>query len=192
MFEHRVYPFQNNPRPDKPESENLYARQYNTALGQFKAALRQGKIFRLTRKVMRRRSCLYDLNTLKSDLHVRGSFYAGIRVVSIHSIIGSEGRTADFDMDFHPVNENARQRWLGVAIAYLSRLPLPPVQLIQIGEAYFVRDGHHRLSVARAFGQIAVDAEVITWNAASPFPWESPAYISNKTLLNNTDLLQAQ
>ncbi|HSB02581.1 MAG TPA: hypothetical protein VLE49_18165 [Anaerolineales bacterium] len=179
MFENRMNPFQNIQLPDQAGSGNIYARQYNTALSQFNATLLQGKIFRLTRKALSRRSYLYDLNVLKSDLHVRGSFYAGIRVVSIRSIIGSEGRTADFDMDFHPVNESARQRWIGLAIAYLSRLPLPPIQLIQAGDAYFVRDGHHRLSVSRAFGQMAMDAEVITWKAAPPFPWQPNAAQAN-------------
>jgi hypothetical protein len=84
---------------------------------------------------------------------VHGSFYTGVRVVPISAIIGSEGRTADFDMDFHPLNEGARERWVSMAIAYLACLALPPVQLIQIGEAYFVRDGHHSISVSRALGR---------------------------------------
>lgn len=172
MFDNRMDPFQNayllNPRG----SGNMHARQYNTALSQFKATLFKGKIFRLAAKVLNRAQHLYDLNALKPDLHVRGSFYAGIKVVSIRSIIGSEGRTTDFDLEFHPMHEQARERWVNLAIAYLARLPLPPIQLIQVGDVYFVRDGHHRLSVSRAFGQMAMDAEVITWKAAPPFPWQ--------------------
>lgn len=126
----------------------------------------------MIRKLLHRPQRLYDLNTLKANLRLRGSSYAGIQVVPIRSIIGSEGRTADFDMDFHPISSIARERWVNMAIAYLSRLPLPAIQLIQIGDAYFVRDGHHRISVSRAFGQIAMDAEVITWKAAPPFPWQ--------------------
>jgi hypothetical protein len=150
----------------------MYARQYNTALSQFRSALFKGKIFRLKRKLVHRKQDLYDLNALKAELHVRGSFYAGIKVVPISAIIGSEGRTADFDMDFHPRSEAAKERWVNMAIAHLSRLPLPPIQLIQAGDAYFVRDGHHRISVARAFGQIAMDAEVVAWKVSPPFPWQ--------------------
>jgi hypothetical protein len=175
MLENRMNPFDAIHLPDENRSGNIYARQYNTALNQFRSALVKGRIFRLKRKVLNRKQDLYDLNALKPGLHVRGSCYSGIRVVAIDSIIGSEGRSADFDMDFHPLSEDAKERWVSIAVAHLSRLPLPPVQLIQIGDAYFVRDGHHRISVGRAFGQIAMDAEVIAWQAAPPFPWEEAA-----------------
>jgi hypothetical protein len=158
-----------------PMGENFptddHRHQFNTALNKFKSTFLKGKVFRLIQRALKRPQRLYDLNAM--NLHLRESFYAGIQVVPICSIIGSEGRTADFDMDFHPLSEAARQRWTNVAIAYLSAQPLEPVQLIQVGDAYFVRDGHHRVSVSRAFGQVAIDAEVITWKASAPFPWQS-------------------
>ena len=49
---------------------------------------------------------------------------------------------------------------------------LPPVALIQVGHLYFVRDGHHRISVARALGQETIDAEVTVWDVACPPAWE--------------------
>jgi hypothetical protein len=156
-------------------AENLHTRQYNVALNQFHSHLRKGKIARSIKRVLRRRSYLYDLDILKQTLSVRGSFYSGIQVVPIRSIIGSEGRSADFDIDFHPVSESGRERWVNMAIVHLSRIPLPPIQLIQIGDSYFVRDGHHRISISRAFGQEAMDAEVITWKASPPFPWHPEA-----------------
>jgi hypothetical protein len=124
---------------------------------------------------------------MKSGLSVRGSSYSGIQVVPIRSIIGSEGRTADFDMEFHPTSESARERWINMAIVYLSRLPLPPIQLVQIDDVYFVRDGHHRISVSRAFGQIAMDAEVVTWKASPPFPWQ-PCCVENTSLVKSLHL----
>lgn len=178
MFENRDL-FQSAHLLNSCNSENMYARQYNTALSQFKSTLLKGRIFRLAAKVFHRKSRLYDLNALKPDLHVRGSFYAGIKVVLIDAIIGSEGRITDFDMEFHPLHEKARERWVNLAIAYVARLPLPPIQLIQVGEAYFVRDGHHRLSVSQAFGQMAMDAEVIVWRACPPFPWQTAAAQAN-------------
>jgi hypothetical protein len=173
MFPNSLNSFQNIQPLSGGYSENMHARQYNAALNQFRSILRKGKVFRLKSKILSRRQYLYDLNALKPDLHLRGSSYTGIQVVSIHSIIGSEGRSADFDMGFHPLNEAARDRWVNMAMAYLARLPLPPIELIQVGSAYFVRDGHHRISVARAFGQIAMDAEVIAWKASPPFPWQA-------------------
>ena len=67
-------------------------------------------------------------------------------------------------------------------------LPLAPIQLIQVGDAYFVRDGHHRISVSRAFGQVAMDAEVITWKAQPPFPWQTNRSLERSYSLQSFDL----
>ncbi len=183
MFENRMNPFENIHLLEKHASETMYTHRYNTALNQFKLSLFKGKVFCLKSRVLHRGHDLYDLETLKPDLHVHASCYSGIKVVPIRSIIGSEGRTADFDAEFHPLNEAGRERWVNMAIAYLSFLPLPPIQLIQIGDGYFVRDGHHRISVSQAFGQLAMDAEVITWKASPPFPWQTDISLMGKTLL---------
>jgi hypothetical protein len=50
---------------------------------------------------------------------------------------------------------------------------LPPVALIQVGDVYFVKDGHHRISVARALGQVEIEAVVTVWHVAGQLPWES-------------------
>jgi uncharacterized ParB-like nuclease family protein len=52
---------------------------------------------------------------------------------------------------------------------------LPPVELVQLGDLYFVRDGHHRISVAQAMGQESIEAEVIVWQAEGLLPWEQSA-----------------
>ena len=189
MFQSNLNLYQNTQIPGSGYSENMYARQYNTALSRFRSTLAKGKLARLKKRVLQRPQYLYDLNALKPDLSLRGSCYSGIQVVPIRSIIGSEGRVADFDIDFRPINEEARERWVNMAIVYLSRLPLPPIQLIQVGDAYFVRDGHHRISVSRAFGQVAMDAEVITWKAQPPFPWQPVLEEKEKAyLLKSFDL----
>jgi hypothetical protein len=51
---------------------------------------------------------------------------------------------------------------------------LPPVVLVQVGDVYFVRDGHHRISVARALGQLDIEAEVTVWQVSGPLPWDVP------------------
>ena len=172
MFDNRINPYDSFEAPDGGSSRNVLAHRYNTALSRFKSSLFLGKISRIKNRIMHVPASLYDLNVLKPEICLRGSFYAGLQVVPICSIIGSEGKTADFDMGFHPIQESSRERWVGLAMAYLGCLPLPPVELIQIGDAYFVRDGHHRLSVSAAFGQTSIDAEVVTWQAVPPFPWQ--------------------
>lgn len=173
MFDNKMFSFQDVPGLGNNAAWNNHMQQYNAALDKFKSTLFKGNIFRLIKRVLSRPQKLYDLNALRSGLHLRGSSYSGIQVVLIRSIIGSEGRTADFDMDFNPMGDSVRERWINMALAYLSHIPLPPVQLIQVGNAYFVRDGHHRISVSRAFGQVAIDAEVIAWKASPPFPWQA-------------------
>jgi len=175
MFDIKTFSVQSVPLRSESSSGKHDAYRYHTALKKFKAVCFKGIISRLMSRVSRRPQQLYDLNALKPKLLLHGCSYSGIQVVPIHSIIGSEGRTTDFDMGFRPVDEAQRERWMTVALAYISGQPLAPVQLIQVGDAYFVRDGHHRVSVSRAFGQVAIDAEVITWKASSPFPWQVEA-----------------
>jgi len=93
----------------------------------------------------------------------KGVTDVGVRIVPISQIRGSEGRTGDFDRYFNPLQRHTEGRWLNIALARLNDVSLPPVKLIQLGEYYFVQDGHHRLSVARAFGQTDIDAEVTLW-----------------------------
>jgi hypothetical protein len=84
----------------------------------------------------------------------------GLQTVPIHQIRGSENRCRDFDAWFHPLQSRTRERWLHIAAARLRGATLPPVELIQVGNSYFVRDGHHRISVARALGEEFIEAQV--------------------------------
>jgi hypothetical protein len=60
---------------------------------------------------------------------------------------------------------------------------LPPVVLVQVGDIYFVRDGHHRISVARALGQLNIDARVTVWEVNGPLLWEATTEASNPRLI---------
>lgn len=104
---------------------------------------------------------LLDLTTEVSKRKIRSQHDAGSRTVPIKRIKGSEGRSGDFDCDFNPMQTRTFARWMSVAVARSSGETLPLVELIQLGEDYFVRDGHHRISVARALGEEYVDANVI-------------------------------
>lgn len=123
---------------------------------------------------------LLDLTTEVSGRKIRGRHYAGARTVPINRIKGSEGRSSDFDCDFNPIHTRTRDRWISVAFAHSSGLILPPVELIQVGEEYFVRDGHHRISVARAFGEKYIDAKVIVMKL-EPVSDTLPAPVEAKT-----------
>ncbi len=90
-----------------------------------------------------------------------GQHDAGMQTVSISQIRGTEGRGHDFDRVFHPLNEETRHRWLSIYRAHMDGVSLPAVELIRVGQEYYVRDGHHRISVARMLGQQFIDARVV-------------------------------
>lgn len=95
--------------------------------------------------------------------------------VPIDRIRGSNGsRCCDYDAWFRPLHCHDQERWLSVAAARLRGGKLPPVDLIEVAGVYFVMDGHHRISVARALGEIEIQASVTTWQVTGPLPWENP------------------
>ncbi len=109
------------------------------------------------------------------DLRPRGEHYSGRQAVALDLIRGSENRVQDFDVAFFPLGHHNRSRWLGIAMARKQGVAMPPVQLIEVAGLYFVRDGHHRISVARALGEAFIEAEVTVWEVAGPLPWETAA-----------------
>ena len=111
---------------------------------------------------------LLDLAAIRDVCDVRSRHAARTRAVPIDEIRGSEGRGEDFDADFRPLRPHSRDRWIRIAIAQQMGATMPPVELVQVGDAYFVRDGHHRISVARALGQREIDAQITVWEAARP------------------------
>ena len=106
---------------------------------------------------------LLRLSEVAAGGTVRASHHVGIREVPIDVIRGSEGRVEGFDAEMWPTDGQSRDRWVSIAAARQRGVQLPPVELIQVGKVYFVRDGHHRISVARALGQAYIDAEVTVW-----------------------------
>ena len=106
------------------------------------------------------RQQLLSLQDVKNLLKPRSESYKGMKVVPIDRIIGSEGRYNDFNKAFLPRHEYIRNRWQSIDRAHISDVILPPIKLYEIGGVYFVRDGNHRVSVARHQGVLAIDAEV--------------------------------
>jgi hypothetical protein len=87
--------------------------------------------------------------------------YLGIRTVEVERIVGSVGRSRDFDSSFLPIRLNMSGRWGRVDRAYHQGVELPAVSLYKIADAYFVVDGNHRVSVARYHKAAAINAEVL-------------------------------
>jgi hypothetical protein len=84
----------------------------------------------------------------------------GLKVVPLDAIVGTVDRGRDFDRSFRPTSPRVRSRWERIAAAMRRGEAMPPVDLLKVGEIYFVRDGHNRVSVARALGREDIDAYV--------------------------------
>ena len=104
---------------------------------------------------------LLAFNDILRHLSIKGQYDAGFQEIEIDKIIGSVNRYADFDDAFLPRQKHTRSRWEKIDRAYLRDEILPPIDVYQIGEFYFVIDGNHRVSVAKKRGQIWIDAHVI-------------------------------
>src|SRR5207249_10794535 len=103
-------------------------------------------------------------------LPIHGQVYKGIQQVPLADIVGSVDRYQDFDRHFLPTQSFTRPRWESVDIANLTDVTLPPVQLYRVGDVYFVKDGNHRVSVAKEKGMEFIDAEVIECPTTVPLP----------------------
>ncbi len=88
----------------------------------------------------------------------------GLQVVPLDAIVGSVDRAVDFDRGLRPTSARLRSRWERIAAAQRRGESLPPVSLYKIGDLYFVRDGHHRVSVAKSLGRSDIDAYVTEVN----------------------------
>lgn len=141
----------------------------------FARARERGQCGALGSLLSARPRCLLSLGELEAGGVACAQPCEKTQSVPITQILGSESRSGDFDRDFHPLQDRTRQRWLSVAVAREQGRSLPPVELIQVGQVYFVRDGHHRISVAHALGQQTIEARVLVWQMAGPLPWEVQA-----------------
>ena len=108
------------------------------------------------------RNRLLSFHDVNDILKPKNQVYLGSQTVPIKLIVGSEGRYRDFNKYFLPKGEYLRNRWERVDEAHLRDIILPSIQLYEIGGVYFVRDGNHRVSVAKAQNVEFIDAEVIS------------------------------
>ena len=111
---------------------------------------------------------LLSFDEVRSVLGAIQQRYVGMRVVPVSKIVGSVGRHRDFDRAFLPARRSVAGRWKRIDQAMRRAEELPPVSLFKIGDAYFVRDGNHRVSVARQQGIEMIDAEVTELKSRVP------------------------
>ena len=130
------------------------------AQADFSAARTKAAFRELLAFLTGRHNDLLAFDAVSEKLHIGGPIYRGLRTVRLDRVIGSVNRYNDFDRAFLPTQTHTASRWQRVSRAWYDEVSLPPVLLYQVGEIYFVVDGHHRVSVAREQGQEFIDAEV--------------------------------
>ena len=116
---------------------------------------------------------LLSFDDVRREHAANNRLHRGTRVVGVEEIVGSVGRWRDFDRSFLPARASVGQRWKRIDRAFQRGEELPPVVLYEIGDAYFVVDGHHRVSVASYHDVPTVEASVAEFHPkllAGPAP----------------------
>jgi hypothetical protein len=147
----------------------------------FTRARRRARLRALVARIRREHTPnrLLSFEEVRRELSVANKrLHRGTRVVEVDEIVGSVGRWGDFDRSFLPARASVGQRWKRIDRAFQRGEDLPPVELYEIGDAYFVADGHHRVSVARFHDVPTVEASVAEFYPRYP---AAPAPVTSKS-----------
>jgi hypothetical protein len=127
-------------------------------------------------KLLRRDPYLLSLGQVAGDR--RWAVYRGLQDVPLPAIVGSAGRAREFSRHFHPLtgSERQKERWRHSYTLAMTGTPLPPIDLCQVGPAYFVINGHHRVSVARYLNWRSIQAHVFELPASAKLTAHPPAW----------------
>lgn len=139
----------------------------NQAKHEVETARRYSDLRDILAIVRRQPNQLIPFDWMKA-LAPEGEHSLGLQCIPVDSIIGSVDRYREFDRHYLPKEPHLDERWIGVRAAQLEGKELPPIQVYKVGELYFVKDGNHRVSVARRNGQKFIDAYVHELDVAVP------------------------
>ena len=136
---------------------------YRKALDDFRRARSKAALRRFWAGIQGRSLDLLPYDEISAKLRAVSQTDRGIKQVPLKDIVGSVNRIQDFDRNFLPLRDDDIHRWAGVKTAMTSPLAkgVPPVSLYQLGDAYFVLDGNHRVSIAKEMGMETIEAYVM-------------------------------
>ena len=138
------------------------------AASDFRRARRRADLREVLSALGARDAKLLSYDDVRRRLHAVESPASSLKDVPLAAIVGSVGRTVDFTREVLPRTDADKARWVGVKVAMTGLEGTPPVDLYRIGDAYFVRDGNHRVSVARQLGAKFIQAYVTPVHARVP------------------------
>ncbi len=131
-----------------------------TAINDFYEARNKAAIQDILSRLTGAPDQLLSFEEVRQKLKIQGWSERGLQDIPLEAIIGSVGRYTEFTRDFLPRSEVSADRWARVKMATTSLRGLPPIEVYKIGDAYFVKDGNHRVSVARQVGAPSIQAYV--------------------------------
>ena len=134
--------------------------EMGSAIGDFHRARNRADLKELLARLTGESNQLLSYDEVSQKLQLHGGMERGIKDIPLDAIVGSVGRYTDFTRDFLPRWYVQPERWARVRMAATGLVGLPPIDVYQIGEVYFVRDGNHRVSVAREMGAEFIQAYV--------------------------------
>ena len=139
------------------------ARTYQAAIADFRAARQRAALQEIMARLTGQSVGLLSYEEVARKLKTSGSVHRGRQDVPLDGIVGSVGRYTDFTRSFLPRHDSDQDRWARVMAlaADAGSAGLPPIEVYKIGEAYFVLDGHHRVSIARQMGATHIEAYVV-------------------------------
>lgn len=138
------------------------------ATERYRRELTKAQLADLLRRISGDEADLIQFDEVARRLRSRQRIEKGTQMVPLEKIVGSVGRYKDFTREFLPRPGADKARWVRIDAAMNALEGLPPVELYKLGDVYFVRDGNHRVSVARANDVSHVEAYVTEY--ATPFP----------------------
>lgn len=141
---------------------------YTAAINEFHRARNLAQLRVLLGRLRGESTELLDFEEVRKRLKAQGMTEKGLRQIPLNSIVGSLGRYHDFTRDFLPKQDHIKDRWARVRLAFTGMAGVPPIEVYQIGEAYFVKDGNHRVSVARQLGATHIQAYVTEFHSRVP------------------------
>ena len=130
------------------------------AINDFKRAHRKAAFQEIFARLTGQSADLLSYEEVLQKIQIQGQAEKGLRDIPLDAIIGSVGRSRDFTRSFLPRNESDQERWARVKTAVESMEGVPPIEVYKVGEAYFVKDGNHRVSIARQIGAEYIQAYV--------------------------------
>lgn len=148
--------------------DELENREISTAIADFRRARSQANLQELIGRITGESTQLLSFDEVKQMLRLQSSSDIGLRDIPLTAIVGSVGRYSDFTRNFLPRREIRPERWARVKIAASGLVGLPPIDVYKIGEIYFVKDGNHRVSVARQLGATQIQAYVTEVQTSIP------------------------